>query len=182
MTRVCKNPLELSKTYSMIGKRPAIYMCDYEEDDAEHANAFRKHMADMGRQKEPRFIFGYSNLTFELWIILHLLEEKDIAKATVGKRDGYLGVINDLFHCSFSKMEEYKRERNFQEKILGKLSLDSVRNAIRLAGIIMERRAKRDNPVMSCGYRYYRNAPSTALGEDVFAMILKKCGLPWNLP
>lgn len=172
----CRLPSQLVKSY-LVGHTLVIHLCDYEEDTHEQETAFRTCLGDMQKQKGVNFIFGYSNFTFDLWIILHNLPKEKLSRVRVDSRNHYLEVINQTFSCSFSQMEAYKRERNFKQKILGRLSLDSVRNAISCADAIMEQRKRTDTPVKVGRYAYYPAAPSTALGHDVVAMILNGCGL-----
>ena len=64
---------------------------------------------------------GYSNLTFELWILLH----KANCNNYISNKVQYLKFINQYFNKKFTDLEEYKSEDNFK-KLLSDLSLDDV--------------------------------------------------------
>ena len=76
---VQKNPYKRAKTFIILkteNKKVDIYhFSDYESDEPIHLQQFAKTMDNMKKANEAgKFIsykFGYSNLTFDLWIILH---------------------------------------------------------------------------------------------------------------
>lgn len=52
----------------------AIHICDIESTDPYHIDKFEnilKEMKEAKQQKNIKYQLGYSNFTFELWIILH---------------------------------------------------------------------------------------------------------------
>ena len=51
-----------------------IHICDVESTDDHHIEKFEnilKEMKEADRQKKIKYQLGYSNFTFELWMILH---------------------------------------------------------------------------------------------------------------
>lgn len=51
-----------------------IHICDIESTDKSHIDKFEgilKEMSEAKKQKNIKYHLGYSNFTFELWIILH---------------------------------------------------------------------------------------------------------------
>lgn len=51
-----------------------IHICDIESNGEYHTDKFQnilKEMSEVKKQKNINYQLGYSNFTFELWIILH---------------------------------------------------------------------------------------------------------------
>jgi len=65
--------------------------------------------------------FDYSNLTFDLWIILH----KADCNGSISHRKNYITPLNRAYEEHFQSMDEYKHEDNFK-RCLGKLQLSNV--------------------------------------------------------
>ena len=140
-------------------------MFDYESEKQIHVKQFK---TTLDRMKEAQSIrvgkdityrLGYRNFTFELWIVLH----KNNASAVLIHRRQYLTLINKAYGESFKNLIQYKREDNFK-RVLSKLTLNDVREAIGRAKAIM--RKKRDQGFVLQqykGYRYYRENPSLSL-------------------
>lgn len=73
-------------------------------------------------------------------------------------------------------MDAYKHEANFK-KVLGKLGIDHVMEAVNRSKIIMERNKQNGYMLQKYkGYSYYKENPSLGIGE-VIEKILKECGL-----
>ena len=116
--------------------------------------------------------WGYSNLSFDLWMILH----KRSCNAELANVDGYLRHINSAFSASFESMKKYKEEANFK-RCLGELSLADVKTAIDRAKNIMLRNQRDGYPLTQYkGYAYYIHNPSLDLWQPIEAM-LQECGL-----
>ncbi|NHN35534.1 RloB domain-containing protein [Paenibacillus agricola] len=122
--------------------------------------------------KQIKYHLGYSNLTFELWMVLH----KEDCNAHVEHRSLYLRNINSAFDEDFTELKTYKQEGNFK-RILRKLTLNDVKEAIRRANRIMQRHEENGvRPHEYRGFKYIRENPSLTVHESV-AMILQDCGL-----
>ena len=81
---------------------------DVEDDDETHRKRFENTLHEMNNAeklgKSIKFDLGYSNIDFELWIILH---KKDLF-GTVGSKEQYLKNINQIFGTKFKALREYK--------------------------------------------------------------------------
>ena len=94
---------------------PYIHIQDIEDyyDDI-HLKKF-KNLIDEMREAEMdygvNYELGYSNYTFELWMLLHV---RDMQHA-VTNRYAYLRWINEAFQREFEELDEYKNADNFQK-------------------------------------------------------------------
>lgn len=109
---VQKNPYKRAKTFIVLkteNKKVDIYhLSDYESDEPIHVQQFTETMDNMKKANEAgkyiNYKFGYSNLTFDLWIILH----KADCNGAVSHRKNYIAPINRAYEESFESMDEYK--------------------------------------------------------------------------
>ena len=129
-----------------------------------------KEAKDLG--KSIIYKWGYSNLSFDLWMILH----KQSCNVELNGVDGYLSHINRAFETQFESMKKYKEEANFKH-CLSYLCLGDVVTAIGRAKNIMQRN-ERDGYHLTQfkGYRYYIHNPSLDLWQPI-ETILIDCGL-----
>lgn len=69
------DPLKRAKTLVVTGKTEIWHISDYESDESIHVSEFKNTMDKMKKAselgKQILYKFGYTNLTFDLWIILH---------------------------------------------------------------------------------------------------------------
>ena len=115
---------------------------------------------------------GYSNFTFDLWIILHLTD----CNSAYAHRKQYIQMINKVYHENFQDMDEYKKEDNFK-RCLKKLQLSNVIDAIGRARNIMEKNRERGYILHQYkGYQYYKENPSLSAWEAI-EKILSECKL-----
>ena len=173
---VQKNPLKRAKSIVVTGKTDIYHISDYESDDEIHVREFRETMDNMKLAKELgkqiNYKFGYTNLTFDLWIVLH----KSNCNGALSHRRLYLQHINRAFDENFENMDDYKHESNFK-RVLGKMTLQNVKEAVERAKLIMQRNAENGYVLQEYkGYRYYRENPSLAIWE-VIERVLIECGL-----
>lgn len=174
-SKVEKNPLARVKAITIISKTEIVHICDKESNDEDHVKAFQTTLESMKKaQKQGKHItykLGYSNFTFELWIILH----KQDCNTCFDNRKQYLQVINKAYHKSFNSLDEYKREDNFKQ-LLMQLDLSDVNNAINRAHTIMQNNKQNECVLQRyAGFTFYKNNPSTSLGEYI-SRILTECG------
>lgn len=171
-----KNPLQRAKSLTVISPVEIYHLSDYESDDEEHIKNFMNTMNNMKAAenigKEITYKFGYSNFTFDLWIILH----KQNCNSPKTNRFQYLDDINSAYGESFLSMKQYKSKENF-EKCLASLKLSDIIDAVNRAKNIMRCNADNGYKLYEYkGYRYYKENPSLFVWEPI-ENILKDCGL-----
>lgn len=170
--KVQKDPIARIKSTPVLYKTEFTHIFDREGDDEECSRRFE---ATLGRMKQAQDIgkkvkykLGYSNFTFELWIILH----KADCFGTVPNRSRYLEPLNRAYGENFESLPQYKEESNFKKRILAKLTLNDAKDAIQRAKAIEEARADGGCQVISCaGYSYYRENPSLSIWQVVEKML-----------
>jgi hypothetical protein len=173
---VQKNPLRRAKSIVLTGKTEIYHISDYESNDETHVREFKETIDRMSEAKkigkQINYKFGYSNLTFDLWIVLH----KTDCNGALAHRKHYLQYINRGFCETFQKMDDYKHENNFK-RILGKTSLQNVIDAVKRSKMIMKRNLENGYILQKYkGYEYYNENPSLAIWE-IIERVLNDCGL-----
>lgn len=174
--QIQKNPLKRAKALVVTTKTILYHLSDYESDEPVHVKNFNTTMDNMKEAsklgKEIKCQFGYSNLTFDLWIILH----KADCNASFAHRKYYITPINSVFGEAFENMDDYKHEKNFK-RVLSKMSLDDVKRAINRAKRIQKSNNDKGYILHQYkGYKYYKENPSLEIGT-VFEKIFIECGL-----
>lgn len=174
--KIEKNPLARAKSLSILGRTEIIHICDRESEEELHVKQFQEMLDRMKAVqhsgKQITYKLGYSNFTFELWIILH----KADCNGPLANRYQYLSPLNRAYGENFENLDQYKREDNFK-RVLGKLTIENVREAIRRADKIMQN--NRDVGYVQQqykGYKYYKENPALSIGEQI-EKIMKECGL-----
>jgi len=176
--KIEKDPLKRAKGIVSIGKTEITHIFDYESNESSHVQLFE---ATLDRMKESEsskvgksitYCLGYSNFTFELWMILHKCDCNGI----LSNRDQYLIPINRAYGESFENLDHYKREDSFK-RVLNKLELQNVRDAIRRSKSIMQNNQASGLILQKYrGYSYYKENPSLSIYE-IIEKILKDCKL-----
>ncbi|MCI5731462.1 MAG: RloB family protein [Eubacterium sp.] len=174
--KIEKDPLKRAKGLVTTTKTEIYHISDYESDEAVHVKQFTDTMdrmkAAMGLGKQIIYKFGYSNLTFDLWIVLH----KADCFGSLVHRKNYLSHINRAYGEEFESMDEYKHEDNFK-RCLKKLSLDDVIKAVERSEKIMENNVAAGYVMQKYkGFSYYKENPSLAVWEAI-KKVLKDCKL-----
>ncbi|MDC7244648.1 MAG: RloB family protein [Sphaerochaetaceae bacterium] len=172
--RVQKNPVSRVKTMKVLSQTEITHIFDRESEDQEHEKKFENTLMRMKeaqkKKKDIRYKLGYSNFSFELWILLH---KTDCCK-TLNHRGQYFSLINRTFGENFSSMDEYKEEKNFN-RILDTFTLDDVWSAIRRSERIMKNNKDKGYTAHQyLGYEYYTVNPSLSVWE-VVKKILTEC-------
>lgn len=122
--------------------------------------------------KNIKYHLGYSNFTFELWMILHMNE----CNGVLTHRQQYLNPLNRAYGENFENLEQYKEEKNFK-RILGKLTLEHVKQAVHRSETIMWRNEDLGNRLQQYkGYCYYKENPSLTVWKQI-KRILQDCGI-----
>lgn len=174
--KVQPSPLKYVKTLTVTSPIKITHWFDYESSDPAHAQRFLNTINELERSssikgKQITYLMGYSNLTFELWMVLHMLDCHNIIH-----RDKYLEFINRAFGAKFTELDTYKKRDNFH-RILGKISLDNVRAAIQRANGIMQSNASNGLKMHEHrGYSYHIDNPALTIHQSI-EKVLKDCGL-----
>ena len=169
-TKVQKNPKKRAKQLSVIGKLNIFHMMDFEELNNEKSfqDTLTK-MKEAEKIKSIKYILGYSNYIFDLWIILH----KKLLNSSQNYRDNYLHHINQCYQEKFESMADYKREANFK-RVLTKLDFNDVVKAIGYAEKIMnDKTVQGYTEIRYKAYKYYRNNPSLSIHIVIKSILLE---------
>mgnify|MGYP004614441897 FL=1 len=168
-----KDPIAAIKRITSVDNIEVIHVFDFEEPQNEEA--FKNTLSSMKKatrmKKVRKYNLGYSNYSFDLWIILH----KSNMRIKRTHRSDYLSDINRNFNTHFESMSKYKEETNFK-RLLNSLTLDNVINAISNAEKIEQQNMRDYKKISHCGYEYYRENPSLSIHKCV-KEILKTVGL-----
>ena len=172
---VQQSPRSYAKTVHAKSTPCITHLCDVEGGEEEHVRRFQTVLSELNaarREKKISYALGYSNFTFELWMILHKMD----CSGPLTHRRQYLPRINRAFGENFENLAQYKEENNFK-RCLSKLTLEDVHSAVSRAKVIMGRNQAEGKRVIShCNFKYYPDNPSLTIWESV-AGILKDCGL-----
>ncbi len=175
-SKIQKDPLAYAKALTIVGKAEITHIFDYESEEEIHVKQFKTALERMKEAqsigKSIKYQPGYSNFTFELWMILHMA---DCNGALIHRRQ-YLGALNRAYNEKFENLDQYKHEDNFK-RILGRLTLEHVRKAIQRSRVIMQRNQESGYVLQQYkGYEYYRENPSLTIWVQI-EKILRECGL-----
>jgi len=171
-----KDPLKRAKSLTVTQKTVITHLMDYESDETVHTVRFATALDRMKKSqslgKQIKYLLGYSNFTFELWMILH----KTDCNSFFINRAQYLVSINRAYKEHFEDLKQYKHEDNFK-RILRRIDLSDVGHAIERSKQIMWRNEENGYVLQSYkGFPYYRENPSLSIWQSAEA-ILKDCGL-----
>ena len=137
---------------------------------------FKSVVDDMEKARKdfkiPIFL-GYSNYTFELWMLLHVTD----MSSAVANRQSYLKHVNKCFNKKYQGLDEYKKEDEFRAILRKYITIDSVFAAIDRADMIHKQKKL-------CNQRceHYKNIeiyldnPYTTV-HQVAAQLLSMCGV-----
>jgi len=174
-----KDPLKRAKDLIVLEKTEITHVMDRESEEDIHVQQFKTALDRMKSAekigKSIKYNLGYSNFAFELWIVLH---KADCNGSLIHRRQ-YLPSINRAYAEQFESLDQYKHEDNFK-RILGKLMLDDVVQAVRRSKTIMQ--TNQENGFVLCqykGYKYYVENPSLSIWRIV-EIIMDECGLLWQ--
>ena len=165
--QIQNNPLKRAKGLIALEKTEITHVIDRESEDFEHTQQFITALDQMKMAqqlgKSIKYNLGYSNFTFELWVILH---KADFNKALADRRQ-YLDPINRIFSEHFNNLDKYKHEKNFK-RVLKKLTIDDVRQAIERSKSIMQTNLDSGYVLHQYkGYKYFSENPSLSIWEIV---------------
>nr|MCR5625480.1 RloB family protein [Lachnospiraceae bacterium] len=165
--QIQKDPMKRAKSLAITNKVEIWHLSDYESSDDIHVKQFKETIDRMAETKSLRkqisYKFGYSNFTFDLWIILHKMD----CRGTFSHRKQYITSINKAYDERFENMDEFKHEANFK-RCLKKLKLEDVIDAVNRAKTIMEINKKNGYTLYQYrGYSYYKENPSLMIWEII---------------
>ncbi len=174
--KIQTDPVKYAKGLSGILARTEVtHIVDFESEKEEHTVPFTTTLKRMREAekigKTIKYRLGYSNFTFDLWIVLH----KADCNGPKAHRSHYVDPMNRAYNEKFENLDQYKHEANFK-RILKKLELDNVKAAIGRSKSIMQKNEKNRKPCQEHGYSYYAENPSLTIWECV-EEILKYCRL-----
>ena len=173
--KVQQSPAKFYKTTTKKATPEVVHICDVESNEPYHVEKFQSilsEMKDAKTNKKITYNLGYSNYTFELWMVLH----KRDCNGPLGHRSQYLAPINRAYDGDFRNLEEFKKEDNFK-RCLSKLTLDDVKKAIERADVIMKNNELDGKTLMQYkGYKYYRDNPAISI-HDELRKVLEDCGI-----
>ena len=171
---VQQSPIKFAKRINNLTTPTIFHICDVESKEPVHVEKFKNILKEMKKAKTDKgiaYILGYSNFTFELWMMLH----KRACNGHLTNRTQYLSHINKAFNEEFEDLDKYKAHDAFH-RCLSKLSLEDVAAAIDRAETITNMNKENDVKVNShYGYKYYDENPSLSIWE-VVKKILLDCG------
>lgn len=170
--KIERYPISRVKELNAINSLEIFHVIDIENQDEEAIRQFKINLENMRKaeklKKRVKYKLAYSNLTFELWIILH---KTDFLRSCRNK-EAYLKELNKSYHNNFKTLKSYKKEENFQ-KLLQKLSIEDVINAIKRSKIIMDNHEKNGHQLCEYEkYRYYEENPSLSIWEMVLQIMI----------
>ena len=123
--KINKSIISRAKSISAPYKVKVFHICDYESNEEVHTEQFNKILKELKDVKKINknlvYKLGYSNFSFELWIILHKIKQI----GAVSHRKQYVKGINKAFDEKFQFIDDYKEEKNFK-RILKKITLEDV--------------------------------------------------------
>ena len=94
---VNKNPVKRVKSMNVTKKITIYHFFDYESDDEIHVKRFKEAMDNMKKAqtyKQVTYKSGYTNFTFDLWIILHKMD----CYGAYSHRKQYIAPINKAYN------------------------------------------------------------------------------------
>lgn len=170
-----KDPLLYAKSQKFLYPSEVWHLSDYESAEPQHVQNFIRTMDRMREaeqyHKDLTYKFGYSNFTFDLWIILH----KADCNGSLTDRSQYIQYINSAFKSKFCDMDEYKHENNFKS-LLATCTLPDVVEAIKRSKAIMKKNVSVGYVLKKYkGFEYYDENPSLMIWQAI-EVVLKKCG------
>lgn len=166
-----QHPLSYAKGVNVKAVPMITHICDVESKEKVHVDKFQGILLEMKNaktQKKIKYCLGYSNFTFELWIILH----KRSCNGSFADRTKYLPIINHIFGEKFENLDQYKKEDNFK-RCLSKITFDNVVEAIKKADVIMrENEINGKKKLEYKGYSYYEDNPSLNISECIKSILI----------
>jgi len=168
-----RNPSKKIKTLSIFYKYslPIIFIYDIENNN--NLDEFERLIDNtldlcLKREISKNDViknFKYSNLSFEVWILLHKQENVSCVNC-VGN---YLNDINNCYNKSFESIDDFKNQKKFKD-IISQITLDDVKNACDRARNIRTYVISKYNRKEYKGIKYYETNPDLNIHEFIERM------------
>jgi len=101
-------PMSFIKQITFLNRITVYHLFDVESNETEYVSRFKTTLDEMkGAERLGKTVIYktcYSNFTFELWMILHKMEQN----GAVAGRKNYLVGINKAFNKKFQSLNEFK--------------------------------------------------------------------------
>lgn len=173
---ISRNPLKRLNSLPPKEENKVYHLSDMESTDPYHTKQFIQMLDNLTKAKKHKRVrdykLGYSNQTFDLWLILH----KTDSFAPSVDRKKYINQINKVFEKKYRGMQEFKKEDNLK-RLFKKFTFTDVLDAIDREDRIMKRMENIGYTLQHYkGFEYYKENPSLTVGT-VVKEILKECEL-----
>lgn len=175
-------PMQYAKrtAYKFVDKRkggnlPYIHIQDIEDFyDTEQRQKFYGTIDEMRKAERTfgiSYRLGYSNYTFELWMLLHVAN----MTSSMTNRAAYLQPINQHFHRNYSSLDDFKDATEFQRILDRFITLDTVFHAVSRAEQIVENNVRQNKRKTTyCKVEFYPDNPDVSV-HKIVQMILDVC-------
>ena len=165
------NPEKKAKSIRSQFERTWYHIVDKETCKECDEKTFEKRITsfyNIGKNnKKIETVLGYSNVSFELWLIMH----KSDKKPSVHCAENYWKTLKKIYKLNdVESFNDYKSEKNFN-KVLAQIELEDIKNAIKRADNL-ERINNREGILRTSGFPYFENNPSLSV-HNVVKMILE---------
>lgn len=155
-----KKPSSYAKSLSVLTETIAYHVCDKETSSISDKEKFKRTLAEMKDIHKIRpcitYKLAYSNISFELWLLLHKTPCNGIKKTA----SDYFPNIKKTFSLDgVVSFNEYKEEKNFN-RVLSQLSLKDVKEAIKRAEEIQRNNVAVQQETVYKGYSFFEDNPS----------------------
>lgn len=173
---VSRNPLKRINSLPAKEVNTVYHLCDFESNDPYHTKQFIQMLDNLSKAKKHKkikdFKLGYSNQTFDLWIILHQMD----STAPNIDRKQYINQINKAFNKKYRGMQEFKKEENLK-RLFKTFTLENLKDAIAREKHIEKRNKNIGHKEHEYkGFHYYKENPSITVGQ-LMEDILRECEL-----
>lgn len=174
---VSKEPCSKAKLQTTLSTTKWYHILDKEGSSNADMVTFENNLKNFRKVKAIRqnvkLYLGYSNVSFELWLIMHKSDERPHAYSS----QDYLSKLKKLYNLpNIKNLEEFKKESNFK-KVLQQITLDDIRRAIKNGKALeAENEAYGFQPRKIHGFEYYEENPSTNM-HRILEDILKDVGI-----
>lgn len=169
-------PLKKAKSFRFLYKRSWYHILDKETCRQSDIKVFNIRISDFKKikkiNKNAELALGYSNVSFELWLLMH----KSNKTPVVHSAKGYWKDIKKVYKLDdIDTFDDYKSEKVF-ERVLKQITLNDVKAAIRRAD-----KLQRDNANINRHtneLNHYEDNPSTSV-HDVVKAIFESAGITY---
>lgn len=168
------SPIKYVKTISIFTRIDIYHLCDYEGSMDKDTSKFEQTLGNIkkaGQTKNVNYELCYSNLTFELWLILH----KTKLNTMFDSKRSYLSHFNKAFGTKYDNLKEMKKKKNFK-RILDKLTFNDVFFAVENSCQIRERNKQNKRASKIGKQEYFEDNPDLTV-HCVIGKIIERCGL-----